>query len=414
MVFQPAAAMVLERATSGAVVLRSDFDVLSRRIHGKPLIYLDSAATSLKPRAVIAAMNAYYAQYPGNVFRGNHLLAEEASDAFDAARTAVAEHIGGDPLEVTFWANTTDAINAVARGLRLTTEDRVVVPVSEHHSNFLPWLRGASVDLVPVDREGFVDPAEIRSRLERGPRPRLVALGHVSNVTGAIQDVAQIGRLCNEFGVPLLVDGAQAAPHLPVDVEELGCSFYAFSAHKMLGPTGVGALWGRLDEMERLEPVRLGGGTVLRVQKDRFELKDPPHNFEAGTPNIAGVIGFGAAIRYLQAVPERAAAETERRLAGRMLERAAGHSQLRVLGPQTTDRRIALVTLLVDGPQSADLLSFKLSDRHAVMTRSGTHCAQPFFSSIGAPTSVRLSAYLYTTVGEIDTAFDAIESILAD
>ena len=391
---------------------RSDFPILRREIDGKPLLYLDSAATSFKPSAVTEAMNDYHDHFCGNAFRGDHVLAEETSNAVDGARIALGEFLGADPLEISFWLNTTDAINGVAQGLGLTRDDRVVVPICEHHSNFLPWLSRATVDVVPVDEQGFVDPDEIRRKLEQPAR--IVAMGHVSNVTGAIQPIAEIAEICNERGVPLLVDGAQACPHLRFNVQELGCSFYAFSAHKMLGPTGVGALWGRYDVMEQLSPFRAGGGMVMRVLKDRFEAKDPPHSFEAGTPNIAGIIGFGAAIRYLQSLDQELCQAHERTLAERMIERVSGDSRLRLLGPRSPDQRVSLTSLLIDSPrQTADHVSFKLSDRHAIMTRSGTHCAQPYYDFIGSPMSLRLSAYVYTSVEEIDRAFDAIAEILA-
>lgn len=391
---------------------RSDFPILSREIDGRPLIYLDSAATSFKPRAVLEAMDAYHNGFSANVFRGDHVLAEEASTAFDDARIAVAEFLGADPLEITFWLNTTDAINALSRGLQLTKEDRVVVPINEHHSNFLPWLHRSNIDIVPVDAQGFVDPDEIRRKLEQPAR--LVVMGHVSNVSGAIQPVAEVAAICNERGVPLFVDGAQGAPHLDVKVQELGCSFYAFSGHKMFGPTGVGVLWGRYDAMEQLQPDRVGGGMVHRVLSSRFETKDPPHVFEAGTPNIAGIIGMGAAVRYLQSLTREACDAHEHALVTRMLERVSANSQVRLLGPRSPERRISLVTLLVDSQrQKAEHLAFKLSDRYAVMTRSGTLCAQPYYAFLGETGGLRLSSYFYTTVAEVDRAFDALDEILS-
>ena len=391
---------------------KSDFSILSREIDGKPLLYLDSGATSFKPRAVLEAMSEYHDNFCGNAFRGDHLIAEEASNAVDGARIALAEHLGADPLELSFWLNTTDAINGVAHGLGLTKADRVLVPVCEHHSNFLPWLSRATIDVIPVDEQGLIDPDEIRRMLEQPTR--LVAVGHVSNVTGAIQPIAEIAAICNEKGVLLLVDGAQACPHLRFNVQELGCSFYAFSAHKMLGPTGVGVLWGQYDAMEQLTAYRVGGGMVMRVLVDQFEIKDPPHSFEAGTPNIAGIIGSGAAVRYLQSLDQELVAAHEHALVTRMLERVSADSRLRLLGPRSPERRVSLVTLVIDSPrQTADHVSFKLSDRHAIMTRSGTHCAQPYYHFVGVPTALRLSAYVYTSVAEIDRAFDAIDEILS-
>ncbi|ACY16835.1 aminotransferase class V [Haliangium ochraceum DSM 14365] len=392
---------------------RSDFPILSREIDGRPLVYLDNAATTPKPSAVTDAVVQYYSRFTGNAFRGNHLIAEETSEAFDGARRVIAEFINADPLDITFWMNATDAINAVAHGLGLTKDDRVIASVSEHHSNFVPWLHNATVDVLPVDEHGLVSPDELRKRLEQPAR--LVALGHVSNVTGAIQPIAEIAEICQEHEVPLLIDGAQGCPHIPVDVEELGCSFYAFSGHKMFGPTGVGVLWADADMMELLTPARYGGGMVVRVLKDWFEPKDPPHSFEAGTPNIAGVIGLGAAVEYIRSLDRELCDQHERALVTRMLERAASNTRLKLIGPSSPDQRVSLVTMqVVDAPgQTADHVSFKLSDRYAIMTRSGTHCAQPYHQFINAPTTLRLSAYLYTTLDEVDRAFDAIDEILA-
>jgi cysteine desulfurase / selenocysteine lyase len=262
-----------------------------------------------------------------------------------------------------------------------------------------------------VDEQGFVDPDEIRRRLEQPTR--LVRMGHVSNVTGAIQPVEEIAAICNQKEVPLLIDGAQGCPHLPVQVHELGCSYYAFSGHKMLGPTGVGILWGRYEAMEKLAPSRMGGGMVQRVLVDRFEIKDPPHCFEAGPPSIAGVIGMGAAIRYIQSLTRDACEAHEHALVARILERVGANPQLRLLGPLSPERRVSLATLVLRTAKlAAEHVAFKLADRYAVMARSGTHCAQPYYQSIGLTGGLRLSAYVYTTIEELDRAFDAIDEIL--
>ena len=397
----------LERSSVEAV--RQDFPILERRFGERRLNYLDSASTSLKPSSVIEATLDYYRNHSGNVFRGNHALAEEASIAFDQARLQVAAHIGADALDLVFLANTTEAINLVASSLKLTKADRVLVPISEHHSNFLPWLRAATVETIPISAEGFVDPDDVRRLLERPAA--LVAIGHASNVTGAIQPIAEIAKICHERSARILVDGAQAAPHLQVRVEDLGCDYYAFSAHKMLGPTGIGALWGRAELLEEIEPVRVGGGTVVRVLDDSYQLKALPHRLEAGTPHIAGAIGFGAAAEYLARLGMAAVERHEHELTSRLLERLRVMPGVRILGPRGSAGRLAVISMMFE-QASADRVAMELSERHAIMVRQGQHCAQPLFHHFSCVSALRASAYVYTTVDEIDAFADALEEQL--
>lgn len=393
-------------ADAFAASVRGDLPILNRRFDGRPLTYLDSAATSLTPDPIVDAIAGYYRHCSANVLRGNHALAEEATNAFDQARVDVAAHVNADPLDVIFVANTTDAINVVATSLQLTRADRVLVPVSEHHSNALPWLRSATVETLPIDDQGYVDPDEVRRRLDRPAR--LLAIGHASNVTGAIQPIAEITRIARERGVPVLVDGAQAAPHLRVDVEALGCDYYAFSAHKMLGPTGIGALWGRADLLEAIDPARLGGGTVVRVLEDSYQLKALPHRLEGGTPNIAGAIGFGAAARYLAALGMGSVERHEEALTARLLERLSAIDGIRVLGPTTSARRLGVVSMTF-ARASADRVAIDLSTEHAIMVRQGQHCAQPLFHHFKEPSALRASTYVYTTSEEVDRFADTLE-----
>ncbi len=390
--------------------LRLDFPILERRYDERPLSYLDSASTALKPTPVVDAEASYYKRYCANVFRGNHPLAEEASVAFDNARVQVAAHIGADPLDVIFVSNATEAINLVASSLKLSKADRVLVPICEHHSNFLPWLRAASVETVPVTADGFVEPDQVRRLLEQPAR--LLAIGHASNVTGAVQPIEDIARICRERGVLLLVDGAQAAPHVQVRVDELGCDFYAFSAHKMLGPTGMGALWGRPELLETFEPARLGGGAVVRVLDRSYVLKALPHRLEAGTPNIAGAIGFGAAAAYLAALDPQAVTQHEQALTRRLLERLSALPKVNIIGPRSAERRLAVVSMTFR-EASADRVAMELSTRCAIMVRQGQLCAQPFFHHLGHVSALRVSAYVYTTLSELDAFADALEEQLS-
>ena len=381
--------------------VRADFPLLERTLDGRPVIYLDSAATALKPRAVIDAELEYFTRFTANVHRGKHALSEEASALFEAARRRVARFLNASPDELVFTANTTAALNLVAAGLQLTRADRVLCAVGEHHSNLVPWLARATVAVIDADPREPLELEAVAAALDR-ERPRVLALGHASNVTGVIHPIAALSALARARGVLTVLDAAQSAPHLPLDVQELGCDFVCLSAHKLLGPTGVGVLWGRAEALERLTPQVVGGGTVDDVTTTGFTFKRLPYRLEGGTPNISGVIGFAAALDWLEQLGFPAVIEHERALAAQLeaeLTGLPGADVFMAKGPH----RLALASI---APRSAavspDHLATILSDGSQVMVRSGFHCARPAFARLKAPHgALRVSAYLYNTSEEL-------------
>ncbi|MBI1947873.1 MAG: cysteine desulfurase [Deltaproteobacteria bacterium] len=397
-----------------AAVDRADFPLLhpvtGRVIEGRPVIYLDSAATSLKPRAVLDAVAGYDTRYTANVHRAKHTLSEEASQAFQDGRGQVAALIKARPRDLVFTSGTTAAINLVALGLGFPPGSNVVGTVQDHHSNLLPWYQRAEVRLCPVDESGTVDVDRLLSLVDGNTR--IVAIGHASNATGAVQPIRAIAdALAGK--APLLVDGAQSVPHLPIDVAALGCDFLAFSAHKMLGPTGIGALWGKAERLEALGTPLVGGGMVDVVTATGFTTKSLPYRLEPGTPHIEGAIGFGAAAAYLMACGMDRVAAHDALLAERLVHGLAGIPGTRLLGPPPGEGRLALASLVIDRKVAADHVAMILSDTYKVMARSGHHCCHPYFDAVHASGALRLSAYLYNTVDEVDTAVAAVREILA-
>ena len=393
--------------------LRAEFPVLSRLLDGRPMIYLDSAATSLKPRAVLDAERAYSTEFTANVHRGRHALSEEASAAYEAARRRVARHLGTDPSCVVFLRNTTEAINLVAAGLGLREGDFVIASSAEHHSNLVPWMKRATVRMFDADPTEALSVAQISALLDQY-RPKLFAFGYASHVTGAIHPAAALCRAARERGIRTLVDAAQAAPHVPLDIDAIGCDFLAFSGHKMLAPAGVGVLSGSREALDALDPSNLGGGTVERVTREGFTLKSLPYRLEAGTPNVGGALGLGAALDVLEQLGWDAIAEHERALAGVMERELADLPGARVLmarGPE----RLAMASIApISRRVTADHLALVLSDSYQVMARSGFHCAQPLFDALALPGgALRLSAYVYNTEGEIRRAAEALRGVLA-
>jgi len=395
---------------------RSDFPILSRRIDGRRLVYLDSAATALKPEAVLAAERDYYTHIGANVGRGRHALAEEASEAFESARKRVARFIGGEPPGVVFVRNTTEAINVVAEGLNLGPEEVVLLASSdEHHANLVPWLRRARVVTVRTgDWPGRpCDLEQLEAAIARH-RPRVVAVGHASNVTGLIQPVRAICAAARRAGAVSVVDAAQSVPHLPVDVRAMDCDFLAFSGHKVMGPTGIGVLYGRGDSLSSLRPLNTGGGAVDLVTLDGFTLKRPPYAFEAGTPHIAGAVGLAAALDYAEGIGFKALRAHETSLADRLERVLRDIPRTRLLMADSSAERLAIATLLLDaGGTHPDVVAQALSDGHAIMVRSGFQCAHPLFDRLGAPGGgLRASAYGYTTARDIDTFGAAVRDIV--
>jgi len=393
--------------------VRAAFPALEREIHGRPVAYLDSGASAQRVRASIQAVDRYERVHHSNVHRGSHTLSAEATAAFEGARATVADHLGaGDRREVLFVRNATEAINLVARAwgdANIGAGDRIVLTEMEHHSNIVPWQQlaervGAEIEWAPVDDGGLLDMDAFAALLERGPK--LVAVTHVSNVLGTENPLAEISRLAHEAGALVLADGAQAAPKLPVDVTELGVDFYALTGHKLYAPTGIGALWGRLDRLREMPPFLGGGSMIRKVSRDGTTYADLPARFEAGTPAIAQAIGMASALRWLDGLGMDAVREHEREITDYALERVAGVPGLRVFGPPPSPERIGPVSFELEGIHAHDVS--EILDRHGVAVRAGHHCAQILMDRLGVPATARASFGVYTTPEEIDRLVEGL------
>ena len=397
-----------QAAVFDVVRRRDDFPVLRREVYpGIPLVYLDSAATSQKPRSVLEAMQSFYELHNANIHRGVHRLAEEATEAYEEARRRVARFIGaGDARQIVFTRNTTESINLVAHTwARANVRDGDVIVLSEmeHHSNLVPWQmlaaeRGLRLEFIPLTDGGELELAALPDLLSL--RPKLVGVTHMSNVLGTVNPVEAIIRQAHDAGALVVVDGAQAVPHLPVDVTALAADFYAFSAHKMCGPTGIGALYGRLELLEAMPPFLGGGDMIKRVELRSFEANRVPYKFEAGTPAIAEAIGFGAAADYLAETGRQAIHAHEQAVAGYAIERLEEIPGVRVFGPPI-ERRGGVVSFTLDGVHPHDIA--QVLDSEGVAIRAGHHCAMPLHARLGLPASARASFYLYNTESEVDT-----------
>ncbi|MFH0882691.1 MAG: cysteine desulfurase [bacterium] len=394
--------------------VRADFPILSRRINGEPLVYLDNAATTQKPQAVIDALSDYYSSHNANVHRGIHTLAEEATASYEATRDLVAKWVGDVKREeIVFTSGATESINLVASSWgerNLKVGDRVLLTRMEHHANLVPWLQvaqktGAEVVYIPIMGDGLLD-IEAAEKILSDGRVRLVALTHVSNVLGTINPVAEMVSLAKNHGAVTLVDGAQAVPHQAVNIPEIGADFYAFSAHKMLGPTGVGVLYGREDILGGMEPYQTGGEMIRLVTYEKATWADLPHRFEAGTPNIAGVIAFAKAIEYLKSLGMAAIRDHERELTSNLLSAFDALPWLMVFGPRELSERAGVVSFEVEGVHPHDLAQFL--DSKGIAVRAGHHCAQPLTKLLGRTSTTRASVYLYNTADEIDQVVEAV------
>jgi cysteine desulfurase/selenocysteine lyase len=385
--------------------IREDFQVLSE------VIYLDSAATSLSPEPILAAMLEYEHLFRANNGRGVHRLAQVASQKYWDAHRRVRRFIGAGEGELVFTRNTTEAINMVAWGLPWQKGDRVVTTLLEHHSNLLPWMRlrdrrGIDLQVIPPAADGTLDPAALDEAIT--PGTRLVAVTHASNVLGNLVPVREIAKVCRDRGALLLVDGAQSVPHLPVKVEELGCDFLCFSGHKMLGPTGTGVLWMRRPE---IEPLILGGGAVDRVTASGYTLAEGYARYEGGTPNIGGAVGLSRAVEYLEALGMEAVREHERALTRRMIGGLAGIDGVKVYGPGATAERIGVVSFAVRDMHPHDVAHL-LDEEADIMVRSGHHCCMPLMAHLGVPDgTVRASLHCYSSTGDVDRLIEAVRAI---
>jgi cysteine desulfurase / selenocysteine lyase len=395
--------------------VRAAFPALEREVHGKPVAYLDSGASAQRVLASIQAVDRYERTSHSNVHRGSHTLSAEATAAYEGARATVADHLGAaDRREVIFVRNATEAINLVARtwgGANIGKGDRIVLTEMEHHSNIVPWQQlaeraGAEIDWVPVDGgTGLLDMDAYAALLERGPK--LVAVTHVSNVLGTENPLTEISRLAHEAGALVLADGAQAAPKMAVDVAELGVDFYAITGHKLYAPTGIGALWARLDLLRAMPPFLGGGSMIRKVTKEGTTYADPPARFEAGTPAIAQAIGMASALRWMDSVGMEAIRMHEQEIAAYALERLTEVPGLRVFGPPAGPERLGPVSFELDGVHAHDVS--EILDRHGVAVRAGHHCAQPLMDRLGIPATARASFGVYTTPEEIDRLVEGLD-----
>jgi cysteine desulfurase / selenocysteine lyase len=391
--------------------IRADFPVLSRRVNGHPLVYLDNAASSQQPVAVIDAVADYARGHHANVHRGVHTLSQEATALFEGAREKARRFVNAaSPAEIVFVRGTTEGINLVAQShgrARIAAGDEIVVSQLEHHSNIVPWQllaaqSGARLSVVPIDRRGVVDYDAYRRML--GPRTRMVALAHVSNALGTVLPLADFVGAARERGITTVIDGAQAVPHLPVDVQELGCDFYAFSAHKMYGPTGIGVLYGREAVLAAMPPWQGGGDMILTVSFRGSTWNHLPHRFEAGTPNVGGAVGLGAAIDYLERAGRARVAAHEQDLLDHATARLSAIDGLILVG--TAPVKSSLVSFAVEGVHPHDLGT--VLDARGIAVRTGHHCAMPVMEYFGVPATTRASFGLYNTRDEVDALHDGL------
>ncbi|MCB1559543.1 MAG: cysteine desulfurase [Xanthomonadales bacterium] len=405
-------------AALDATRLRRDFPIFGREVHGKPLIYLDSANTAQRPLAVIDAVNDYFRRHNANVARAVHALGEEATSLYEGARRKLAAHIGARPDDVVLTSGTTQSINLVAYSWalpRLKAGDSILVSRMEHHANIVPWQlvaerTGASIKVAPIHQNGELDIDALKAAMTA--EVKLLAVTHVSNVLGTVNPVAMICREARQRGIVTVIDGSQALPHRAVDVPKIGCDFYALTGHKMFGPTGTGALWARREHLEAMPPFFGGGEMIREVSFDGTTFADPPHKFEAGTPNIAGFIGLGAAVDYLDAIGMDAIEKHESELCAYALDAMRSIKGLRIIGEAR--ERAAVISFLVDGAHAHDLAT--LLDLEGVAVRSGHHCAHPLMRHYGVPATCRASMALYSTREDIDrfvTALDKVRGLLA-
>ena len=397
--------------------LRGDFPVLKREVHpGVPLVYLDSTATSQKPMAVIQAMDDFYRLNNANIHRGVHTLAEESTAMYEGARQKIADFIGASSSnEVIYTRNTSESINLVAYTWgrkNLKAGDIVILTEMEHHSNLVPWQMLAAekdirLEFIPVDQDYLLDLDAYRNLLRLGPK--LVSFTHMSNVLGTINPAEEITSLAHDAGALVMIDGAQSVPHFRVNVQDLGADFLAFSAHKMVGPTGIGVLWGKEKLLESIPPFMGGGDMIKKVFLRSFVPNDLPHKFEAGTPAIAEAVGFGAAVDYLNQVGMDEIADHEQEITAYALDRLSEVPGLKVYGP-VVERKGGVVSFTMEGIHPHDVA--QILDMEGVAVRAGHHCAMPLHEKLGLPATTRASFYLYSTLDEVDRLANGLSSVI--
>jgi cysteine desulfurase/selenocysteine lyase len=396
--------------------IREQFPILAQTVHGKPLVYLDNAATTQKPLAVLDAMRAFELRDYANIHRGVHALSQRATDAFEAAREKVAAFVHARSAdEIVFVRGATEAINLVAQSYtrpRLQPGDELLVTAMEHHADIVPWqmvcdATGAKLRVAPIRDDGALDLQALPELL--GPRTRMLAVTHVSNVLGTVNDVASVAQLAHARGVPVLVDGAQAVAHLPVDVQALGCDFYVFSGHKLYGPTGIGVLWGRAEMLAAMPPYQGGGDMIRSVSFERTTYADPPTRFEAGTPHITGAVGLAAAIDFVQGLGWDAIAQHERTLLERAQSALSRIPGLRIYG--TVPDKIGVISFNIDGLHAHDLGT--IADAEGVAIRAGHHCAMPLMKRYGVAAMARASLGVYNNADDVHALVRAVRKAQA-
>ena len=404
---QPANAWDIDR-------IRADFPILTREVHGKPLVYFDTAATAHRPRAVIEAVSGFYRDHNANIHRGVHTLSQEATKAYETARSRVARFINAPAAgEVVFTRGTTESINLVANSYlkpRIEAGDEILITHMEHHANIVPWQMlcehtGARLRVAPINRRGELEMDAFRDMLS--DRVKLVGVVHISNALGTVNPVREMCEAAAAYGIPVLVDGAQALPHQPVDVQQLGCAFYCFSGHKMYGPTGIGGLWSNMETLRAMPPYQGGGEMISVVSFEGTTYADPPGRFEAGTPNIAGAIGLGAAVDYLEGLGMERVAAAEARLLAYATEKLSGVEGLEVVGQ--AGNKAGVISFTMDGIHPNDIGT--LIDHYGIAIRTGHHCAMPAVKYFGLPATARASFGIYNTPQEVDLMVDALKRI---
>ncbi len=392
--------------------IRNDFPILSRKVNGKNLVYLDNAATSQKPNLVINSLSDYYTNYNSNVHRGVHKLSVEATDEYDNSRVKVAEFINASPNETIWTRGTSESLNIVSIGLidKVNSGDNIVVSRMEHHSNLVPWQqlckkKNAELRYLDHDLEGRIDLSKAKNVIDK--KTKIIAITHMSNVLGVINPIAELREMSKKNGTILILDGAQSVPHFPVDMKQIDCDFFTFSAHKMLGPTGIGVLYGKIDLLEEMEPIYFGGDMISEVTYEDAKWNDLPYKFEAGTPNIADAIATGYAVDYLVQVGMDKIAEHEDNITAYALEKIKEMPSFTIIGPSDMENRGGVISFNHDTVHPHDV--GEILDKFGVAIRTGHHCAMPLVRSYEIVAACRASFYLYNTYEEIDIFIDSLK-----
>lgn len=394
--------------------IRKDFPFLERKINGKPIIYFDNSATSQKPRVVIDCLVDFYTNHNANIHRGVHKLSQEASELYEKAHEKAAKFLNAKSKEeIVFTRNTTESINIVANGLDLKKGDEVWITQMEHHSNLVPWLMlkdkvGINLKYIEVNENGELNIEKFEKEIS--DKAKLVSVVHVSNFLGTINPIEQIGRIAKRHGALFMVDGAQSAPHMPIDVRKIGCDFFAFSSHKMCGPTGIGVLYGKKELLDKMSPLLGGGDMIAEVGYDKFKTNVLPWKFEAGTANIADGYAFGVALDYLKKIGMENILKHDKELVSYALERMGEIKEIQIYGPTDAKKRGSLISFNIPNINPHDIGAL-LDERANIMIRSGYHCVEPMHKKLGLTGSARVSFYLYNTKEEIDIFIENLKQI---